>query len=239
MAARRMHTPPHATLVTLLILCQPLLGSGQSVVVDQGTFLITVDGRPTGSEDFVIRRAGAGPEAQMIATGEISLSGPGGRSELRPALQMVGTETELAAYQMKVSGSRDEEVFVTAAEDRFIIRLRSARGEREGELRAAPATLVLDTGVAHHHYFLSERPLAEGVALAVIIPGEGILSEARVIGSEDGELHIAGRTLRGRRIALEIGEGRREVWLDPMGRVLRVADVASGYTALRTSPPGS
>ncbi len=233
-----MYTPPRAVLLTLLLL-QPPGAAGQSEVVDRGTFLITVDGRPAGSEDFVIRRAAAGAEIQMIATAEISLTGPGGRSELRPALQMVGEETALAAYQMKVSGSRDEEVFVTSAEDRFIIRLRTARGEREGELRRAAGTLVLDTGVAHHHYFLSERSLAAGAAFPVVVPGEGRLDQARVIGSEEGELQIAGRTLRSRRVALEIGEGTREVWLDPEGRVLRVADGDSGYTALRTSPPGS
>ena len=233
-----MYTPPAAALLALLLLFQPPEAAGQSVVVDRGTFLITLNGRPAGSEAFVIRRAGAGADAQMIATAEISLTAPGERSELRPALQMVGSETVLAAYQMKVSGSRDEEVFVTFAEDRFILRLRSARGEREGELRAAPGTLVLDAGVAHHHYFLSQRPLAEGATLPVIVPAEGILTEARVTGSEEGELQIAGRTLRSRRISLEIGAGTREVWLDAEGRLLRVADGPSGYTALRTAPPG-
>ena len=232
-----MHTPPRAVLLLLVLVFQPLPGTAQSTVVDHGTFLVTVDGRPAGSETFVIRRAGTGAGLQVIATAEISLRGEGGQSELRPALQMVGEDTELAAYQMKASGARDEEVFVTAGEDRFLVRLRTSRGEREGELRAAPGTLVLDTGVAHHHFFLPGRPLSEGDTLPIIIPGEGTLTEVRVIGSEDTELQIGGRTLPSRRIALAIGGATREVWLDVAGRVLRVADAASGHSALRTAPP--
>lgn len=232
-----MHTPPRAVVLLLALGFQPLSGAAQSTVVDRGTFLIAVDGRPTGSEAFVIRRAGSGAGMQVIATAEISLRGEGGRSELRPALQMVGEDTELAAYQMKASGARDEEAFVTAGEDRFLLRLRTVRGEREGELRAAPGTLVLDTHVAHHHFFLPGRPFSEGETLPVIIPREGTLIEVRVIGSENVELQIGGQTLPSRRIALAVGGATREVWLDAAGRVLRVADAASGYTALRTAPP--
>ena len=232
-----MHVPSRAAVLLLALVFQPLSGSAQSTVVDRGTFLITVDGRPAGSEAFVIRRAGTGAGMQVIATAEISLRGEGGRSELRPALQMVGEDTELAAYQMKASGARDEEVFVTAGEDRFLLRLRTPRGEREGELRAAPGTLVLDTDVAHHHFFLPGRPLSEGETLPVIVPREGTLVEVRVIGSENAELQIGGRTLPSRRIAVAVGASTREVWLDAAGRVLRVADAGSGYTALRTAPP--
>ena len=232
-----MHTPHRTLLLLLALVSLPLSGFAQSTVVDRGTFLVTVDGRPAGSEAFVIRRAGTGAGMQLIATAEISLRSEGGRSELRPALQMVGEDTELAAYQMKASGTRDEEVFVTAGEDRFLVRLRTARGEREGELRAVPGTLVLDTGVAHHHFFLPGRPLSEGETLPVIVPREGTLTEVRVVGSENAELQIGGQTLPSRRIALAIGGATRDVWLDAAGRVLRVADTTSGYTALRTTPP--
>lgn len=232
-----MHNPSGAVLLLLALVFHPLSGSAQSTVVDRGTFLVTVNGRPAGLEAFVIRRAGTGAGTQVIATAEISLRGERGRSELRPALQMVGEDAQLAAYQMKASGARDEEVFVTAAEDRFLVRLRTSRGEREGELRAAPGTLVLDTGVAHHHFFLPGRPLSEGETLPVVVPREGNLTEARVIGSENAELQIGGQALSSRRIALAIGGATREVWLDAAGRILRVTDAASGYTALRTAPP--
>lgn len=225
------------SVLGLLATVLPWESAGQSTIVDRGTFEVSLAGRPAGVEDFVIRRAGVGPDAQTIATAEISLSGPAGRSELRPALQMVGSGMAVAAYQMKISGSRDEEVFVTVAPDRFILRLRSARGEQEGELRAAPNTLVLDADVAHHHYFLSQRLLAASLPLPVIVPGEGRRYEAMVVGSENEEIRLAGRTLQSRHISLLIGDSTREVWLDSEGRVLRVADAASGYVALRRSPP--
>ncbi len=232
-----MHTPPRTVLLLLALVLRPFPGFAQSTVVDRGTFLVTVDGRPAGSEAFVIRRAGTGAGTQVIATAEISLRGEGGRSELRPALQMVGEDAQLAAYQMKASGAQDEEVFVTAGEERFLVRLRTSMGERESELRAAHGSLVLDNGVAHHHFFLPGRSLSEGDTLPIIVPREGNLTEVRVIGSENAELQIGGQMLPSRRIALAIGGATREVWLDAAGRVLRVTDTAAGYTALRTAPP--
>ena len=86
-------------------------------------------------------------------------------------------------------------------------------------------------------FFLPGKPLSEGETFPVIVPREGTLTEVRVVGSENAELQIGGQTLPSRRIALAIGGATREVWLDAAGRVLRVADTASSYTALRTTPP--
>ncbi len=237
MNAKSVPRPLQLVVLTVLLTSTHGLVVAQSVVVDEGSFTISVNGRRAGTEDFAIRRSGVGPDAQIIATAEITITGREGRLDLRPALQVVGGVMAVAAYQMKISGSRDEEVFVTAGEGRFLLRMRSDRGERERELRAAPGTLLLDTDVAHQHYFLTHRLLALGRSLPVILPREGRQDDLTITDSGPDSVRIAGQDVESRHIRLSIGQDIRDVWIDPDGRVLRVADTSSGYTAVRTALP--
>ncbi len=209
----------------------------QSVVIDEGTFEISIDGRPAGTEDFSIRRAGVGRNTRTIATGEITINGPDGRLDLRPALQVMGGTMSISAYQMKISGSRDEEVFVTAGNRRFLLRMRSDRGEQERELRATPGTLLLDTSVAHQHYFLVGRRAESGRSLAVIVPRQGRQYELTIADAGRESVQIAGQTVDARHLELSVGQATRDVWLDSEGRVLRVVSPSSGYAAVRTALP--
>ena len=117
------NTGRHMLALTALLTCMPSVTAGQSLIVDEGSFEITIAGRLAGTEDFVIRRSGSGLNSQTIATAEITIAVPEGRSDLRPALQMVGGGMAVSAYQMKLSGTREEEVFVTVAPDRFLLKI--------------------------------------------------------------------------------------------------------------------
>ena len=225
-------------LLTLTVLAStPGVVAGQSVVVDEGTFEISINGRRAGTEDFAIRRSGVGPSAQTIATAEITITAPGERLDLRPALQVVGGAMAVAAYQIKISGSREEEVFVTVGNGRFLLRMRSDRGEQERELRAAPGTLLLDTNVAHQHYFLSQRLLSTDRSIPVIVPREGRQYELVITDSAPETVQIAGQTVDSRHLRLSVGQETRELWVDLEGRVLRITDSSSGYAAVRTALP--
>lgn len=229
--------PAFGALAVLLILPGP--GAGQSVLVDEGSFRITRNGAAAGSEDFTIRRSGSGSDPQFIATAEITLSQPGGALDLRPALQVVGPALAVSAYQVKISGSREEEIFVTAGDDRFLLRTRSSRGEREQELRAVPGTVLLDLGVAHHHHFLANAAVSLEETIPVIVPREGrrydlALSE---VGAES--IQIGGRPVEARHLRLGGGAQGWDVWIDSRGRVLRVDHPPSGYSAVRTEPPAT
>lgn len=225
-------------LLTLTVLAfMPGVVAGQSVVVDEGIFEILINGRRAGTEDFVIRRSGVGPNVQMIATAEITITTPGERIDLRPALQVVGRVMTVSAYQIKISGSQNEEVFVTLGNGRFLVRMRSDRGEQERELRAAPGTFLLDTNVAHQHYFLSQQLLATNRPLPIIVPREGRQYEFVVTDSARESVQIAGQTVDSRHLRLSVGQEIRDIWVDLKGKVLRVTDSSSGYTAVRTAVP--
>lgn len=209
----------------------------QVVTLDDGTFRITVDGREAGSETFQIRRSGSGDAAQVIATAEIRLEVPEGRLDLRPALQASGADMAVSAYQIKVSGAVQEEITVTLGERRFRTQIRSERGEREREFRAAPGTLLLDSGVAHQYYFLATRIGSEGGTVPVISPRQGTQFDLRVVPVGTESIRIGGAQVEARRFRLEGPDGVRELWTDAEGRVLRVEIPEQGYVATRERAP--
>ncbi len=216
----------------------PSAGGAQSVAVDEGTFRISLDGNRVGTESFSIRRSGTGAEAQIIATGEIQMEVPEGSLDLRPALQTSGVDMAVSAYQIKISGHRQEEIYLTLGDRRFLTNIRSERGEQEREFRATPGTLLLDTGVAHQYYFVSTRFPEGSGTVAVIVPREGRQHELRVtaVGSESVTL-AGGQQVSARHLRLEGNQETRELWVDSEGRVLQLRHAESGYLALREQAP--
>ncbi len=115
--------------------------------------------------------------------------------------------------------------------------MRSDRGEQERELRAAAGTLVLDTDVAHQHYFISQRLLAASGPIPIVVPAEGRQYQLTVTELGEESIQIAGRSLESRHLQLVSGQETRDLWIDSEGRVLRIADPGRGYTATRTTLP--
>jgi len=223
--------------IVALGLVVPERAVAQSVTLDEGTFGISVDGREVGTETFAIRRSGSGAEAQVIATAEIRMEVPEGRLDLRPALQASGSDMAVSAYQIKVSGHRQEEVYVTLGPRRFLTKIRSERGEQEREYRATPGTLLLDTGVAHQYYFVTQRAAANGGTFPVIVPRDGQVFDMTVstVGTE--RITIGGQAVQARHLRLQ-GDGQvRNLWVDGDGRVLRLQFANGGYMAERRSLP--
>jgi hypothetical protein len=210
----------------------------QGVTVDEGTFRILVDGREIGTETFAIRRSGTGADAQVIATAEIHMEVPEGRLDLRPALQASGVEMAVSAYQIKVSGHTQEEVYVTLGPRRFLTKVRSERGEQEREYRATPGTLLLDTDVAHQYYFVSTRAAAmNGGTVPVIVPREGEVFDLTVTVVGPETIRIGGTSVEARHLRLEGRQQTRDLWVDGEGRVLRLEFPARGYVAERRTLP--
>jgi hypothetical protein len=215
----------------------PGTGEGQGVPIDEGTFRILVDGQEVGRETFSIRRAGSGADAQVIATAEIEMEVPEGRLDLRPALEALGEDMAVSAYQIKVSGSRQEEVYVTLGDRRFVTRIRTEQGQQEREYRAAPGTLLLDSRAAHQYYFVSHRAGTNTVTVPVIVPRENRQYDLgiTVIGTES--IRVGDVPTEARRLLLEGDGSARDLWVDSEGRVLRLAFQDESYVAVRERLP--
>lgn len=206
-------------------------GSAQSVVVDEGTFVVTLSGSAAGSERFTIRRAGVGDAAIVIANAVIEVGRGGERTEFRPLLEATPLDDASTNYQLKVSGSEAAELSVRLAGQRYVSRVQTEAGEEEREFLARPATRIVDQGVAHHYYFL--RSAREGAAVPVIEPRTRRQFTLTASAGEDTEVRMGASSVRARKITFSSGHDVRIVWFDAQGRVLRVEVPASGYVAVR------
>jgi hypothetical protein len=218
-------------------LFSPEHAASQSTLVDEGTFEVSMAGSPAGSEHFSIRSSETPQGPQLIATAEITLRENGTEVQLRPALQLAGGDMAVTAYQVKISGGRNEEVFVTATDGRFLTRSLTDRGERERELRAVAGTILIDLGVAHHYHFLVNAAGGRTGALTLIVPREGRQHELALSEVGRESIDISGQSVPSVHLRLGAGPEAREIWVDDAGRVLRVDHPAVGYSAVRVELP--
>lgn len=215
----------------------PTATVAQTVTLDEGTFTLYRDGSQVGTESFAIRRSGAGEDAVIVANATVEMELPDGMRTMAPALEATGREMALSAYQVKVSGNQEAEVYLTLSGNRFVARITTEAGEREQEFRASPGALLLEEGVAHQYYFL--RPLLDDLParVPVIMPRQGSQLQMQISSLGQETLRIGGEPLGARHLRLEAGGEVREVWVDEEGRVLRLVVPAAGFRAEREAPP--
>ena len=220
------------TFPALLLLALAAPARAQNVVLDEGTFRLTSNGKEIGTETFTIRRVGQGDDAHVIANAVLELDLPGGHQQVKPLLRS-GIDLSLSAYQVEVSGADQVELTVQSNGRRFTTRTRTPTGEQEREFRAAPGSVLLDDGVAHQYWFLSK--LAEGTEGSVLIPRAGTQYNVAVRSSRPETLRGGGAAVEARHVTFEIDGKMREVWYDADGRVLKVSIPSTGFAAERTS----
>jgi len=206
--------------------------AAQSVVVDQGTFSIEINGTLVGTEEFSIRRAGFNRDAVFITNDIVTLRDSVEDREIRHLLRASGPNGAAEGYELSLSGHDPLEITMNLARPRFVSRFDSPAGQEEREFRARPDTRILETDVAHHYYFL--RTLQEGDTAPIIVPRdrtEGVISAGP---SVEEELRLGRNRVAARRVTFMRGASERRVWFDRQGRVLRVEIPERGYVATRT-----
>ena len=213
------------------LLTAPMSVATQSVVVDEGTFVVSLEGSPAGTERFTIRRAGVGDDAIVIANAVIHLDRGEGPTELRPLLEAVPLDDVSTNYQLKVSGAENSELSVRLAGRRYISRIQTEAGDEEREFLARPGTRILEEGVAHHYYFL--RAVREGSATPVIEPRTRRQLQLVASAPVEEEIRVGATPVRARKVTFSAADDVRHVWFDGQGRVLRVEIPARAYVAER------
>jgi hypothetical protein len=223
------------TLLTTLLatssLAAPAEGLAQGVVVDQGRFAVSYQGRAAGTEDFSIRRAGLGPDDAMFANATVSLSRDGHAQEVRPLLRATPNGVAIE-YQVEVAGADALELGLRRVARRYVATIRSEAGEEQREFPAAMDTHILEEDVAHLYYFLGQTE--PGAVTPVIEPRSRTRLDLTTGASSDEQVGVGTTTLPARRVEYSSGESSRWVWFDALGRVLRVEVPATGYVAERT-----
>ena len=218
----------HITSFAILV---PLGLSAQSVVVDQGTFGLSIHGERIGSEDFIIRRAGLGNQAAFISRGVVVRTLDGASEEFTTLLRVTATEGTAAGYEFKSSRPVPVEIMLNASGPRYFSRFISGEGQEEREFRAEPGTRIVEQQVAHHLYFLGN--VLKDSTVHVIEPLSRTDREFLVSTQQDEEIRLGRNRVLARRVIFTSADGDRIVWFDRQGRVLRVEIPTIGYLAER------
>jgi hypothetical protein len=212
----------------------------QGVVVDQGSFTITVAGAGGGRETFAIRRLPGGYQA----SGTVLY--PDRR--LSPSLTTDTVGVPLT-YGLDVRNGAVRVERVSVTRDRGFLRLRAQLPERESmrELPASPpragtdsglvgGTVIVDDDIAHQYYFLM-LGRREGV-VSVVVPQRRALIAMRVERQGPDSVRIGGREVRAVLVRVTSdGDPDRLVWLDAAGRVLQLAIAERHLIATRDGLP--
>jgi hypothetical protein len=220
----------------LLALTLAPTARAQTGAEDEGTFEIVVSGRRVGTEQFSIRQAGVGASSEFVATGRIEVLLPSGSLELTPRLRASGFQADPVSYEVTVGGDAPRRIVGTVGSGRFSAKIVTPSGEQLREYVASSGATVLDEGVAHHYYFLARRTRSGRVP--ILIPRENRQVMADVVDRGEEQL-----TLHGTQVALyhlvvrPEGGDERHVWVDSLGRVIRVEIPDRNYVATRTELP--
>jgi len=144
------------TLLSLLIALDPVQLVSQAVDLDEGTFVIELDGRVVGTESFKIRSAGSGTDMRIIAQGNTVINTGNTSETIQSALGAVGPTMLVEAYQTRISPS-NVEINLQRRGDRFLALTSSNLHTEEREYRRISnetPTIILDDLFAHHYFLL-------------------------------------------------------------------------------------
>jgi hypothetical protein len=242
-AARRSRSNgPLAVAVLLATLATPCSVRPQGVVVDQGTFAVSLGGRPAGTEEFTIRRAGLNRDDALFATATVTLRREGAAQQVRLLLRATpgdgGPKCQGAdpCYQVDVEGADAMSLRLGVSGRRYVARIVDSAGEEIREFPAAPGTLILEVDVAHLYYFL--RDTRQGAVSHALSPRDRAhVSLTAGLWTEE-QIRLGPNVVQARRVEFSEGDDRRIVWFDRLGRVLRVSIPAKDYLAERTDLVG-
>ena len=220
--------------VFALVLGLPIEASAQaSAVVDQATFMISRKGTPVGRESFSIIRA-PGPGGQVFRA---SASSSLGEDRVSTTLATDSSGTPVS-YDVTLS-QRGETLLRlrgSGRPDRFSVVVQSKGGEAAKEYVVRPGTMLLDEDLFHQFYFVPRA--ARDAQVTIISPRASRRETLQLEDMGVESLPIGRQAITARRLALvdSIG-GRRELWIDQLGRLLKVSIPEKGLVALRDDPP--
>lgn len=215
----------------------PEASAQAQTTVDEAVFRLEVEGRRIGTETFSIQRRGRGDAATTIARGRIVIDSAGIEQEMTTSLELEGPELRPSRYQISVRGPRPQEIDGRLVGRRFSARIVSPAGEMMREYLASEGAVIVDEGVAHHHYFLAQRAGGGSGRVPVIVPRQSRQVTAGLSVDGPEQTTIADRRVSARRLVVDLGGTTRHVWVDGEGRILRVAIPALGLVAQRTTAP--
>ena len=204
-------------------------------MIDQGRFEIRIGGAARGQESFAIRRQGE----EYMAVGRTSLEG----QDLRVLSAEVGLRTDAryvpVRYEFRTLQRPTSTTIAVRTGNRIRVTTSNQEGERMTELMLDRELVLIQTGVAHHYWFLIKRfgeaSAGQGGTVDALAPDGVERSSIRLDEVTEVDLTLPdGRVREARRYEMQIGETRHIVWVErTTGHVLRAEIPERVWVAIR------
>jgi hypothetical protein len=215
----------------LLALLPFTLTAQVSALVDDGTFTISKKGAPVGREAFRITRL-PGPGGQVFRGSGTTVL------ENRRYTTVLGTDSVGVplSYEARLAfDGKNVRIEGRGRPGRFSVLSSTAGGESAREYVLQNGALLMEEEVFLHYFFV---PLASASShITVIVPREAQQSALEVTSRGSESVEIAGKKLPGRRFSISSDGVTRDVWVDALGRLLKVSIPEKELVALRDDPP--
>lgn len=206
-----------------------------SAVVDEATFIVTRKGAPIGRESFKIIRA-PGPGGQVFRAVSTSALGEDRVSTTTTLATDSSGAPVLYEFQLSQRGEVLQRIQGRGRPDRFSVLVQTKGGEAAREYALQPGAVLLDDDVFHQFFFVARAAFRSEVT--IIAPRTARQERMRLEELGNETIQIGGQNILGRHLALVDSAGaRRELWVDPAGRLLKVSIPEKALLALRDDPP--
>lgn len=227
------------SISSCVLLFLALLPAGlvaQTGAQDEGTFEVLVNDRVVGSETFSIRQIGAGASSDFVATGRVQVMLPSGGLDLTTSLRSSGVQADPVVYEVTVGGDAPRRIVGSVGSGRFSAKIMTPSGEQLREYVASSGATILDEGVAHHYYFLARRTRSGRVP--ILVPRENRQVMAQVADRGEERVNVRGTDVTlFHLVVTPDGGDEHHIWVDDLGRVIRVSIPSRNYLAVRTEIP--
>ncbi|MGW8281881.1 MAG: hypothetical protein ACWGON_01165 [Gemmatimonadota bacterium] len=208
-------------------------------MIDKGLFEIRIGGVRRGQESFAIRRQGE----EYMAVGRTSFEG----EEIWLLSAEVGLRTDArfvpVRYEFRTLQRPSSTTIAVRTGSRIRVTTSNQDGERMTELVADRELVLIQTGVAHHYWFLIKRfgKAAAGLGGTVdaLAPDAVKRSAIRLEAVTDVDLALPGGPVReATRYDMRIGDTVHIVWVErATGHILRAEIPERAWVAVRVFEP--
>jgi hypothetical protein len=218
----------------------PVHVGAQASAVDAGSFTIVRGTAKIGREEFTIRRS-PDPDGGYILSGTAVYAD----RRLTPTLATDSAGAPLR-YQVEVRSAerRQELLTLQIVRGHASQRTQTAHGESATEFHVAAGARLLDDDVYNQYYLIARTVMAgrnpgPGISetIRTVLPHRSAESLEHVTVVGDDSVMVGGRLLDATRLRLTAPSADRDIWVDGLGRVLKVAIPARDLVATRDDAP--
>jgi hypothetical protein len=218
-------------LIPAIMALSPVSVTAQTSPIDQGAFTITRAGQPFGTESFLIVRSPSNDGAGYTLTSTRVVDGRTIRSSLK-----TDSAGGPITYMRQEVGASPVTLVASKGGGRLTVNFSEGGDRSSKDYLVTAGTLLVEDDLAHQLYFVCLKGGARPVSYVAPEAKTTATATLAVVADEAVELGNRAR-VDGRHFAFGTGAGKRDIWVDSSGRLLKVSIPGRQIEAVRDEPP--